>query len=98
MLYATAGQGWVFVWMAAAGALIAAWYGVLAGLRRRRRCRRRLDLVAAVGLALGDSGRRLARALLLRAVAAAVQAKPVEDHLQLGAQQRVREKQREHCQ
>ena len=34
MLYATAGQGWVFVWMAAAGALIAAWYGVLAGLRR----------------------------------------------------------------
>lgn len=33
MLYATAGQGWVFVWMAAAGALIAAWYGVLAGLR-----------------------------------------------------------------
>ena len=34
MLYATAGQGWVFAWMAAAGALIAAWYGLLAGLRR----------------------------------------------------------------
>ena len=34
MLFATAGQGWVFVWMVAAGAAIALWYGLLAGLRR----------------------------------------------------------------
>lgn len=34
MLFATVGQGWVFVWMVAAGALIAVWYALLAGLRR----------------------------------------------------------------
>jgi hypothetical protein len=34
MLFATAGQGWVFLWMVAAGALIACWYALLAALRR----------------------------------------------------------------
>lgn len=34
MLFATIGQGWVFVWMVAAGALIGAWYLLMAGLRR----------------------------------------------------------------
>ena len=34
MLFATVGQGWVFLWMVAAGALIGAWYALLAGLRR----------------------------------------------------------------
>ena len=34
MLFSTIGQGWVFLWMVAAGALIAAWYALLAGLRR----------------------------------------------------------------
>ena len=34
MLFQSAGQGWVFAWMAAAGALIGAWYGALAALRR----------------------------------------------------------------
>ena len=34
MLFSTVGQGWVFVWMTAAGALIAAWYALLAALRR----------------------------------------------------------------
>ena len=34
MLFATAGPGWVFLWMVAAGALIACWYALLAALRR----------------------------------------------------------------
>ena len=34
MLFSTAGQGWVFLGMVAAGALIGAWYGLLAALRR----------------------------------------------------------------
>ena len=34
MLFSTVGQGWVFVWMVAAGALIGAWYALLAALRR----------------------------------------------------------------
>ncbi len=34
MLFSTVGQGWVFLWMLAAGALIAAWYALLAALRR----------------------------------------------------------------
>ena len=34
MLFATVGQGWVFLWMVAAGALIACWYALLAALRR----------------------------------------------------------------
>lgn len=34
MLFSTIGQGWVFLWMAAAGAVIGAWYALLAALRR----------------------------------------------------------------
>ena len=34
MLFATVGQGWVFLWMVAAGAVIGLWYALLAGLRR----------------------------------------------------------------
>ena len=34
MLFATVGQGWVFLWMMAAGALIACWYALMAALRR----------------------------------------------------------------
>ena len=34
MLFSTIGQGWVFLWMMAAGALIGAWYALLAFLRR----------------------------------------------------------------
>lgn len=34
MLFSTVGQGWVFLWMVGAGALIAIWYALLAGLRR----------------------------------------------------------------
>ena len=34
MLFATIGQGWVFLWMLAAGAVIGAWYALLAALRR----------------------------------------------------------------
>ena len=34
MLFSTVGQGWVFLWMVAAGALIGAWYALLAVLRR----------------------------------------------------------------
>ena len=29
MLFSTVGQGWVFLWMVAAGALIACWYALL---------------------------------------------------------------------
>ena len=34
MLFSTIGQGWVFLWMTAAGVAIGAWYALLAGLRR----------------------------------------------------------------
>ena len=34
MLFTTVDQGWVFLWMMAAGALIAGWYALLAALRR----------------------------------------------------------------
>ena len=34
MLFSTAGQGWVFLGMVAAGALIGAWYALMAALRR----------------------------------------------------------------
>ena len=34
MLFSTVGQGWVFLWMLAAGALIGAWYALLAAVRR----------------------------------------------------------------
>ena len=34
MLFATVGQGSVFLWMVAAGAVVALWYGACAALRR----------------------------------------------------------------
>ena len=34
MLFSTVGQGRVFLWMVAAGAVIALWYGLCAALRR----------------------------------------------------------------
>ena len=34
VLFATYGQGWIFLWMLAAGAAIGAWYACLAALRR----------------------------------------------------------------
>ena len=34
MLFSTVGQGWVFVWMVAAGAAIGVWYALLAAVRR----------------------------------------------------------------
>lgn len=34
MLFATIGQGWVFLWMLGAGALIGVWYALLAAVRR----------------------------------------------------------------
>ena len=56
MLFATVGQGWVFLWMAAAGALIAAWYGVLAGLRRLLAAGLWLSLAADVAFGAGAAG------------------------------------------
>ena len=53
MLFATAGQGWVFLWMAAAGALIAAWYALLAALRRLLRAGFWLSLAADVAFGVG---------------------------------------------
>ena len=53
MLFATAGQGWVFVWMVAAGALIGAWYALLAALRRVLSAGFWLSLAADVAFGVG---------------------------------------------
>ena len=53
MLFSTAGQGWVFVWMLAAGALIGAWYALLAALRRLLCAGFWLSLAAATDLGAG---------------------------------------------
>ena len=53
MLFATIGQGWVFVWMTAAGALIAAWYAALAALRRLVRAGTALSLAADIAFGAG---------------------------------------------
>lgn len=53
MLYATAGQGWVFLWMMAAGALIAAWYALLAALRKLLRAGFWLSLAADIAFGAG---------------------------------------------
>lgn len=53
MLFATVGQGWVFVWMVAAGALIACWYALLAALRRLLAAGFWLSLVADVAFGVG---------------------------------------------
>lgn len=53
MLFATVGQGWVFVWMVAAGALIACWYALLAALRRLLAAGPWLSLAADVAFGVG---------------------------------------------
>ncbi len=53
MLFATAGQGWVFVWMIGAGALIGAWYALLAGVRRLLSAGFWLSLMADVAFGAG---------------------------------------------
>lgn len=53
MLFSTIGQGWVFVWMAAAGALIGAWYALLAALRRVLAAGFWLSLAADVAFGVG---------------------------------------------
>ena len=53
MLFATAGQGWVFLWMVAAGALIACWYALLAALRRLLAAGFWLSLAADIAFGVG---------------------------------------------
>ena len=53
MLFATVGQGWVFLWMVAAGALIGAWYALLAALRRLLRAGFWLSLAADIAFGVG---------------------------------------------
>lgn len=53
MLFQSAGQGWVFLWMAAAGALIGAWYGLLAALRRLLSAGPWLSLLSDVAFGVG---------------------------------------------
>jgi len=53
MLFATVGQGWVFLWMVAAGALIACWYALLAALRRLLAAGFWLSLAADVAFGVG---------------------------------------------
>ena len=53
MLFATVGQGWVFLWMVAAGALIGAWYGALAALRRLLSAGIWISLLADVAFGVG---------------------------------------------
>ena len=52
-LFATAGQGWVFLWMMAAGVLIGAWYALLAALRRLLRAGFWLSLAADAAFGVG---------------------------------------------
>ena len=53
MLFSTIGQGWVFLWMLAAGALIGAWYAALAALRRLLRAGFWLSLAADIAFGVG---------------------------------------------
>lgn len=53
MLFSTVGQGWVFLWMVAAGALIACWYALLAALRRLLAAGFWLSLAADVAFGTG---------------------------------------------
>ena len=53
MLFSTVGQGWVFLWMVAAGALIGAWYGALAALRRLLSAGIWISLLADVAFGVG---------------------------------------------
>ena len=65
MLFATVGQGWVFLWMVAAGALIAGWYALLAALRRLLAAGFWLSLAA--DLAFGAGAAALFCAMLVAA-------------------------------
>ena len=53
MLFSTVGQGWVFLWMVAAGALIAGWYALLAALRRLLAAGFWLSLAADIAFGVG---------------------------------------------
>ena len=53
MLFETIGQHRVFLWMLAAGMLIGAWYGCMAGLRRLLEAGVWLGLLCDVGFGLG---------------------------------------------
>lgn len=53
MLFSTVGQGWVFLWMVAAGALIACWYALLAALRRLLAAGFWLSLAADLAFGVG---------------------------------------------
>ncbi len=53
MLFATVGQGWVFLWMVAAGALIGCWYALLAALRRLLAAGFWLSLAADIAFGVG---------------------------------------------
>ena len=53
MLFSTIGQGWVFLWMLAAGALIGAWYALLAALRRLLAAGFWLSLAADIAFGVG---------------------------------------------
>lgn len=53
MLFTTVGQGWVFAWMMAAGALAGAWYALLAALRRLLRAGFWLSLAADLAFGAG---------------------------------------------
>ena len=53
MLFSTVGQGWVFLWMVAAGAVIAVWYALLAGLRRLLSAGFWLSLAADLAFGIG---------------------------------------------
>lgn len=53
MLFETVGQARVFLWMLAAGMLIGAWYGAMAGLRRLLMAGVWLGLLCDAGFGLG---------------------------------------------
>ena len=55
MLFATVGQGWVFLWMVAAGALIACWYALLAALRHLLAAGFWLSLAADAAFGVGTA-------------------------------------------
>lgn len=53
MLFTTVGQGWIFIWMMAAGALAGAWYALLAALRRLLRAGFWLSLASDLAFGAG---------------------------------------------
>lgn len=53
MLFSTVSQGSVFLWMLAAGAVVALWYGLCAALRRLLRAGFWLSLAADIAFGVG---------------------------------------------